>query len=61
MSEKAPERIWLTKHEADDLIETLLNAAGELDTEGLGDGDSCISARRWAKRLKEETIKRGGV
>lgn len=37
-----------------DLCETLEMAAGDLDTEGLGDTDSCLFARKWAARLRGE-------
>jgi hypothetical protein len=46
--------INLTDLDAEDLIETLKMAADDLDTEGLGDSDSCVFARRWAKRLEDE-------
>lgn len=41
-----------TPDDLHDLHETLTMAAGDLDTEGLGDSDSCIFARRLAARLK---------
>lgn len=50
----------LSADDVKDLHEILTNAADDLDTEGLGDTDSCIFARRWAKRLEEYRPKKGG-
>lgn len=45
----------LSPNDLNDLCETLEMAAGDLDTEGLGDTDSCIFARKWITRLRGET------
>lgn len=49
----------LSSDDVKDLREILTNAADDLDTEGLGDTDSCIDARRWAKRFEEYKSKKG--
>lgn len=46
----------LSLDELNDLCETLEMAAGDLDTEGLGDTDSCIFARKWIARLRGERV-----
>ena len=44
--------VFMTTREARDVIEALRNAADDLDTEGLGDTDSCLDARGWIRKLE---------